>query len=285
MTARRTFIGLLGAFVVLAAFAFTTGDRAGAQTQTTLVKNTGQANADAISFSDHLALPFRTGDNTPGYTLNAIDVEVAIGNPVARPVTSYTTSIYQGSGTSLGTHVADLTSPTLQNGTNSFTASSGIALQGDTSYFLVLSVQHHGNRAPKFAATLSDGEDSGGAAGFTIGNQMLRSEIRRHPSSGAFLPPTTWQSASHSAVIEVNIKGSAKSPQQQPESSTPDNDRSEIWTVSNGEPGATYSIDGEEQRTVNSDGTYQVRVCTLYDRDGRVVGRIWGGTAPCPGPE
>ena len=282
MTARRTFIGLLAAFAVLAAFAFTSGDRAGAQTQTTLVKNTGQANADAIHFGDHLALPFRTGDNTPGYTLNAIEVEVAL-RASALPLTSYNASIYEGSGTSLGTHVGDLTSPTLQNGTNSFTASSGIALQGDTSYFLVLRLQYVGNRAPYFDATLSDGEDSGGAADFTIGNQMLSSKVTRN-NTGRILPPT-WQSASHSAVIEVNIKGSAKSPQQQPESSTPDNDRSEIWTVSNGEPGATYSLDGEEQRTVNSDGTYQVRVCTLYDRDGRVVGRIWGGTAPCPGPE
>ncbi len=263
-------------------------------TGTTLIANTGQSDAQTVYFHfDHFAVPFMTGANTLGYTLTSVQIAAMIASSQLSPAVAYTAYISAASGSTVGAKVGSLTNPTLGNGINSLLSTSGgIDLEPGTLYFLVLQVTWRGNRGTRFVTTLSDNEDSGGADGWSIGNQVLLSgaPLRGPDASRYIAGPGGWASQSDGHVFKVDIRGVEKTP---PESSAPDSETDPTLTppedtISAPEvkfgrrtPGEQYQFNGET-RTVGSDGSWLMRHCVIYDRWGTPVEWIWGGTGPCP---
>lgn len=185
------------ALLALTAFALlVAGQPAQAQTSVTLVSNTGQTNANfLLAFSEDVALPFTTGSHAHGYTLTSIDIEGSLSAGSSLP--TFTATIRKGSGASVGASLGTLSKSAFSSGTNTFSSSAGIELEADTSYFLVLDLSVRGDRSPEFVVTASTAEDSGGAAGWSIGDKLTR-----RPRAG-----TTWLLAAGSSLVEMAVKG------------------------------------------------------------------------------
>ena len=169
-----------------------------AQTSSTLISNTGQTDGTQLSFSEKMAQPFTTGSNAGGYKLTSVEIEGGFGDTSGTTDPTFTVAIHTGSGTLVGTSVGSLTSSGFTAGTNSFTSSSGIDLDANTNYFVVLDWTGSGDKSPWIRSTASNAEDSGGAAGWSIGNRFLR----RLTSSAAWSFPSGTTNA-----VEVSIKG------------------------------------------------------------------------------
>ncbi|MYG24803.1 MAG: hypothetical protein F4213_02075 [Boseongicola sp. SB0677_bin_26] len=155
-----------------------------AQTASALVSNLGQSTCCTTDLASwQVAQAFTTGSETSGYTLT--DVEIPLdSNPSGLSVKVVT-------GTTSGTKLADLTNPTsLTNGTNKFTAPANTTLAAGTTYFVIVQ-----GSAGRMKSGLSDNEDSGAAAGFSIANN---SWTRGASSSGS------WSSGTHVHAIAIN---------------------------------------------------------------------------------
>ena len=128
------------------------------QTPIRLVGNTGQNDDGPFTFSMDMAQAFTTGSNADGYRLTS--VEVGFRDTLGSPV--YTVEIYSNSasdepGSSLGTLDApsSLTAAML----NTF-ATSGIDLDADTTYWLVVDVSTT-SIDTALSATNADGQGRG----------------------------------------------------------------------------------------------------------------------------
>lgn len=195
----------LAAFTALIALAaiLLGGATASAQTPTshTLIKNTDQTNSFALAFNEDFALPFSTGTNTNGYKLTSVAVVASFSAPTQTMATTFSVSIRTGSGTSVGSSVGSLSGSTLTAGTNTFSSSSGIDLNANTDYFVVIDISFVGNRSPALATTASNNEDSGGEAGWSIGNRIT---VRNTPAG------SPWKTPGTTNVVEMHIKGYVK---------------------------------------------------------------------------
>ena len=177
-------------------------DRAGAQSPSVLVSNLGVASTDLQSFGRDLAQAFTTGGNVLGYTVDSVDVRFFRLSDNQVFASKLTATIRADSGGAPGAAVATLINPAFESVTSgdgrvlSFAApSGGIELAGSTTYWLVMDSDgtHQGNN--QFRMTGVDGEDAGGASGFSIADT---SRFRSATSTGV------WDGPAPTLMFRIN---------------------------------------------------------------------------------
>ena len=169
------------------------------QTSSALVSNLGKSNATSdIALDEDHAQWFSSGSDGEGYKLTSVKMIMEITGTTP----SYSVEIWSGSAgpaNKLGT----LNNPTLKNtwSTVEFAATGdGIDLEPNTTYWVV--IDSSPNADTHIRVTASDDEDSGAAAGWTIGN------VRRHRPAGN----TNWGTSLHTHAVKVAITGYSKTP-------------------------------------------------------------------------
>ena len=134
----------------------------------TLVSNAGQSQASQVDMNDNdAAQSFRTGSSSHGYVLTSVAFQFSA---VANASVSYTAGIYTAHSDGKPNQlVAALDAPSslTANSLNAWT-SSGIYLAPDTDYVVLIEGSSGG--ANQLSITDSDTEDTGGAAGWTVGD-------------------------------------------------------------------------------------------------------------------
>ncbi len=203
---------LLLAAVAVGLFAALSGgtEPAAAQTPSALVSNLGQADVDTGTHrsgtlnSDH-AQPFTTGGNAGGYTLTSIDWEFARVTNASNLNTGITVTVRRDStGSRLGEPgavVGTLTNPAFRNTDTdrvfTFTAAgAGIELLPNRRYWVMLDARRDMPNV-QVRNTASDGEDAGGAPGFSIGVYSLYQPYNRTNQP-------RWVQTGHSKKIRIN---------------------------------------------------------------------------------
>ena len=171
----------------------------GTQVSATLVSNLGQDDAaNAATFNIDTAQGFTTGGDAEGYKLTSVKIPmVAFGGN--QP--DYKVEIWSGLGGS-GAKLGELNKPDSLSTTftvESFSANGdGIDLAANSTYWVVIDVVTNQPSA-SIKLTDSDSEDPGGAAGWTINNEL------RHRSVGG----TVWD-GTHADAMKINVIGYAK---------------------------------------------------------------------------
>ncbi len=174
---------------------------AAAQTTETFISNLGKADQSSEHFLNFdYAQQFTTGSNSLGYSLRSVEVEFE------RLATPFTVSvkIYSDSSESPGSSVGTLTNPTFTN-FNTDTVltfkTTGIDLDANTKYHVVLDVAS--TLSTRIHGTNSNDEDSGGLAGWSIGD-IIKS--RPAASTGS-----DWSTAGGGSM-KIRLKGVTKTP-------------------------------------------------------------------------
>ena len=162
-----------------------------------MVQNLGQAGnsyASATATNAVLSQGFTTGPNATGYRLQGIGVNIeGSGSNFPDGPTSVSVAVHADSGGKPGSKLFDLLSPTeYAAGHSFFEAPPGTTLSASTSYVLVWS--HLGGAEHRLHRTLSDNEDAGAVAGFSIANVFYR---------GADVDNLTANSTSNALEIAV----------------------------------------------------------------------------------
>ena len=162
-----------------------------------MVQNLGQAGnsyASATATNAVLSQGFTTGPNATGYRLQGIGVNIeGSGSNFPDGPTSVSVAVHADSGGKPGAKLFDLLSPTeYAAGHSFFEAPPGTTLEASTSYVLVWS--HLGGAEHRLHRTLSDNEDAGAVAGFSIANVFYR---------GADVDNLTANSTSNALEIAV----------------------------------------------------------------------------------
>ena len=190
-------LGLAAAFAIALAGLTALAVPAQAQTEITLVSTIGQDNAgDTGTFTNDHAQAFTTGTDTAGYTLTGVDIHLFIAGAQRAGLTVTINNDSSGSpGTSLGTLTNPASTPAT-TGVHSWTT-TGIDLAASTTYFVVIDSTQSSNDGVR--QTDSDDEDSGNAAGWSVGDSSL---FRSRTSTGGW---TTW-----AQTKEIRIKGFAR---------------------------------------------------------------------------
>ena len=143
-----------------------------------LVKNLNRPTTGTTPTSvvtDDVTQSFTTGSNGPGYTLNYVILGMGVASGATEP-TDYSVKICNndssGSNDVPGSSCTDLSEPAaLAGGGNVFTASvEGIVLSASTKYWVVFDSVSGGSGAVEVRRTAQQAEDSGAAAGWSIGN-------------------------------------------------------------------------------------------------------------------
>ncbi len=177
---------------------------AGAQSQSSaLVSNLGQASTGHQSLGRDAAQAFTTGGNAGGYTVDSVGVQFVQLSDAAVFGSKVTVTINRDSGGSPGAVVDALTNPAFvaTNSERNYTFAApagGVWLEADTTYWLVVDSDgtHQGSNRIRFTAL--DGEDAGGASGWSIGDTSI---FRSAGSTGGW---TSWNSS-----LKIEIAGSA----------------------------------------------------------------------------
>ena len=140
-----------------------------AEAQTTLVSNVGQARSGSLGLDTHEgAQAFTTGDNSDGYTVTNVGLDMSSG---ADHTINFTVGIWTNSNSNRpGSSLVTLTQPaSLTLGVNEFTT-SGIELAANTTYWVV--VDSNGGGSAAWEGTASDSEDSTTpASGWSIADE------------------------------------------------------------------------------------------------------------------
>ena len=140
-----------------------------AEAQTVLVSNVGQTRSGSLGLDTHEgAQAFTTGDNSDGYTVTSVGLDMSSG---ADHTINFTVGIWTNSNSNLpGSSLVTLTQPaSLILGVNEFTT-SGIALAANTTYWVV--VDSNGGGSVQWEGTASDSEDSiTPASGWSIADE------------------------------------------------------------------------------------------------------------------
>ena len=175
---------LIAAFALLLA-----AGTAQAQTATTLVSNLGQTtNTDKGTDAFDHAQEFTTGSSADadGYTLTEVKIDFEVTGSAVPTLAVEIWSHHPTIANTLGSRIATLTNPaSLPNGPNIFTSASGVDLTASTSYFVLVDLNSSGANW-RILNTDSDAEDSGAAAGFSIGDQGI---FRARNTTGPNLTP------------------------------------------------------------------------------------------------
>ena len=175
-----------------------------AQAQTTLVSNVGQTRSGSLGLDTYEgAQAFTTGDNSAGYTVTSVGLDLSSG---ADHTINFTVGIWTNSNSNLpGSSLVTLTQhASLITGVNEFTT-SGIELAANTTYWVV--VDSTGGGSVQWEGTASDSEDST-ASGWSIADESydrpydgdtwssytdpFKFRARREESAPG-RPSTTWE--------------------------------------------------------------------------------------------
>ena len=180
----------LGAAVLARAILLTGLLAAGAAGAATLTSNTGQSAASATSdiSSTNWSQGFTTGNNATGYILDSIKIKF---DTVPGNSDSVTVKIRDGF-TGTVNDVVTLTSPGTWTETSTFTAPANTKLRAVETYYLFIS-----GDGGQLSRTDADGEDSGGAAGWSIANVHVQ-----HGSPGATI----------SSALQIAVEGTPVPP-------------------------------------------------------------------------
>ena len=164
-----------------------------AEAQTTLVSNVGQTRSGSLGLDTHEgAQAFTTGDNSAGYTVTSVGLDLSSG---ADHTINFTVGIWTNSNSNLpGSSLGTLTQPaSLTLGVNEFTT-SGITLTANTTYWVV--VDSSGGGSVQWEGTASDSEDS------TTSGWSIADESYDRPYDG-----DTW--GSHTDPFKFRVTGTA----------------------------------------------------------------------------
>ena len=135
----------------------------------TLISNLGQTPHSSLELHKEqrrAGIQFRTGDSATAWTLSAIQLQVTTWHPGVAP----TVKLRRQTDQWPGTIIATLQNPSPGTGSKAFAAPAGLKLEPDTTYSVVAAA---GVRQGRFnlGTTRSNDDDSGGAAGWRIGNR------------------------------------------------------------------------------------------------------------------
>ena len=164
-----------------------------AEAQTTLVSNVGQTRSGSLGLDTHEgAQAFTTGDNSDGYTVTSVGLDLSSG---ADHTINFTVGIWTNSNSNLpGSSLGTLTQPaSLILGVNEFTT-SGIELAANTTYWVV--VDSTGGGSAQWEGTDSDSEDS------TTSGWSIADESYDRPYDGG-----TW--GSYTDPFKLRVTGTA----------------------------------------------------------------------------
>ena len=173
-----------------------------AKAQPPLVSNTGQSNSGAVGIgSDEYAQAFGTGSHTAGYDFDSI--VLSLGQAPSGTGTLTVTVRADASGDPSGTALHTLTNPDpfVADDLNTFPAPAGATLDANTTYWVVASYSSDSGGPNWWRVLLSNGIDSGGAAGWTIDSPY------KFDSRTAL---DGWQVGSTSRGLKLQVKGTAK---------------------------------------------------------------------------
>ena len=180
---------LLAVATALFLFLFLSATPSHAQTTTTYVSNISQGGDNNYKHDMRRAQSFRTGPQAGGYTLTSVD----IGSDDVEG-DAFSAAIYSTNSGVPVSEFAALTPPSsFAKGTLTFTAPANTTLAASTSYTVVIV---NSIADVTLDTTTLDGEDSGVAPGWSIGN-ALRTQVNS----------STWSLHSREA-IRIAIKGS-----------------------------------------------------------------------------
>ena len=159
-----------------------------AQAQTTLFSNISQADDTNAEFTPPVAQRFTTSSNPGGYTLSSVDIK-------SEDSDTFSVSFCEVDGDGYPTSTCTaLTAPgSYSAGTLVFNAPASSTLSASTTYTVVATP---GNTTVTFDATTADGEDTGGAAGWTLANDY---DFRNTSN--------VWGTTTSNKSLRVAIKG------------------------------------------------------------------------------
>ncbi len=175
---RRRPVSSLAALLLLLTAVLVLANTAGpAQAQTTgkLVGNTGQTSVGTSNFLVDRAQSFTTGSSNEGYKLTRVDVRVQAGTGTAP---TFTVTVRSDSssrpGTSQGTLTQQGNFPSTAGQLQFNAAGTGIDLSANTTYWILIDVSARDpNEDYQNFQTAADNEDSGGAAGWSMGDSHV----------------------------------------------------------------------------------------------------------------
>ena len=188
-----------GLALALLAFAGLLATPTAAQAQTTLVSNFGQGTDSNTQFSRDMSQPFTTGSTSGGYSLGSVSIktDLSAGRSFAMAVCDVDADNHPTSSCTA------LTAPSaFPSGAQTlvFTASTAIALDANKTYTLFIS---GASGTIKYVMTAADGEDSGGAAGWSLADNAEfknASDVWTDVSSGKSLRVTIFAPVSGTAA-------------------------------------------------------------------------------------
>ena len=225
-----------------------------AQTSEKLVSNTRQPIPEfREDFSYDHAQAFTTGSHAAGYTLTRVDLKVSHTGPMP----TYTVSVHEDSSNQPGANLSTLTNPASlpsTAGLAEFTASGGIALAPNTTYWVMVDVDT-GDENTRLIGTRSYDEDTGAVAGWTIANTLL---YRSNTSTGAWV---SWDYLFKFAVHGYVNPSVSNTGQTDGSDDTLNNDHAQAFTTGSHAAGYTLTrVDLEMQDTATTTPTYSVSV-------------------------
>ena len=211
----------------------------------TLTKNTGQAThpttvvtlGTGTSDDSRAAQSFTTGTNTDGYTVSAIGIKLGTLSDATNAGTDLKLDLYSHSSSSPDSALCTLSDPATFTGdaVNEFAAPTGTEacprLLSNTVYYAVLErvATTTANSTVTVSTTANNTEDTGGAMGWSVGNNAQKYD-------------TAWAAVSNNS-LQVEVKGEAltnSTPTGQPGIRDAANPNIELITV---RPGMTLMAD------------------------------------------
>ncbi len=172
-----------------------------------LVSNLGEADGGFLGLvpSDR-AQAFSTGSSESGYTLGGVDVEFTALSDSQVFASKMTAAVHSDSGGAPGELVATLSNPAYQSTSADrvfgFEApAGGVALDADSTYWVVLDSDGTLSGNHRVRSTASGGEDADAAAGFSVADD---SALRPATSTGG------WSSSGES--MKLAVRGAVKPP-------------------------------------------------------------------------
>ena len=229
-----------------------------AQTSEKLVSNTGQPSPFREDFRYDHAQAFTTGSHAAGYTLTRVDLEM---QDTAATTPTYSVAIWSNTASNQPDSVLT-TDSTLTNpaslpstaGLAQFTASGGIDLAPNTTYWVVVDVDA-GDNNTRLTSTRSDDEDTGAVAGWTIANTLL---FRDKNSTGEW---DSWNYIFKFAVHGYANPSVSNTGRTDSSDDTLNNDHAQAFTTGSHAAGYTLTrVDFEMQKSGTNAPAYTVKI-------------------------
>ena len=192
-----------GAYWNNSGLSWTVGDTVSATlTFTALVSNTEQGNAGSRSIGTlDYAQAFGTGSNTAGYDLDSIVLSLGLAPTGTGTLTVTVRADASGDPSGTALHTLTTPDPIAENALNTFTAPAGATLDANTTYWVVASYSADTGGPNWWRTLLSNGIDSGGAAGWTI-DSPYKQDSRTAPDG--------WGVGASARALKLHVKGAAK---------------------------------------------------------------------------